>query len=131
MIKKCELYFDGTYERVYMVTEREQDTRTQELESAFLLDYGKKFVEFVSEADKCSQEIEPGEYKIEIAKVLLVSLFTSEEEPECSNIVIVRDTDNRAWVLPEGLSKGKDGGPLKSRWDVHAGMKAKLIVEDT
>jgi hypothetical protein len=125
MIKKCELYFDGTYEEVNMLTELGQDTNIQELEKAFLMDHGKKLLELVSEADKCFQEIEPGRHDIEIAKVLLVSLFTSEKDPEGSNVVIVRDTDKRAWVLPEG------DGLLKSRWNVRAGMKLRLMAEDT
>ena len=126
MIRENMYGIDGTvYEDLYMVTESEDRTRMQELQRAFLLDHGKKFLKLASEADKHFQEIEPGRYEIEIAKVLLVSLFRSEEEPECSNVVVVRDTEKRVWIIPEGH------GALKSRWDVHAGMRLKLVVQNS
>lgn len=99
--------------------------RTEE-EERRLLEWQKLLAEAenVSSNDDSGAEVT---VEITVAKVLGIGNWHSKP-PE---VTVVRDTENRVWILEETANDDADLKGLISRWDVGTGMKFRLQIKKT
>jgi len=93
-----------------------------------ITDYCKRFKKLYRRA---IEEMREGVYEIEVAEVLIVGEYYLRQ-PE---VVIIRDTEGRVWMMPETdwmapeTEKLDSFNALVSRWNVRKGMKLRLKAE--